>query len=50
MITKTKFWQMIRKELKETHPSKDFISKIMERIKELNTDEVDNEATETVRS
>ena len=50
MITKTKFWKIIRANLKETHPSKDFTSKLMERIKELDTNEVDNETTETVRS
>jgi hypothetical protein len=50
VITKTKFWQLIRENLKEAEKSREFTSQIMERIKELGTNEVDNEATETVRS
>ena len=35
MITKTKFWKMIREELKESERSKDFISKILNQIKDI---------------
>ena len=33
MITKTKFWEKIRKELKEVERSKKFTAEIMKRIK-----------------
>ena len=35
MITKTKFWQRIKKELKEVERSKHFTSEIMKRIKDI---------------
>jgi hypothetical protein len=35
MITKTKFWEKIRKELKEVERSKKFTADIMKRIKEI---------------
>lgn len=35
MITKTNFWKIIQKELKETERSKMIINTVMEKIKEL---------------
>ena len=40
MITKTKFWEKIIKELKEVERSKNFTQEIMKRIKEIPQDEV----------
>jgi len=42
MITKTKFWEKIRKELKEVERSKQFTTEIMKRIKGIAQDEVKN--------
>tara|TARA_Y100001973_G_C5164840_1_gene315521 strand:+ start:1253 stop:1390 length:138 start_codon:yes stop_codon:yes gene_type:complete len=40
MITKTDFWKLIKKELKETERSKSIINTVMEKIKELPQDEI----------
>ena len=40
MITKTKFWEKIIKELKEVERSKNFTQEVMKRIKEIPQDEV----------
>lgn len=40
MITKTKFWEKIIKELKEVKRSKNFTQEVMKRIKEIPQDEV----------
>ncbi len=40
MITKTKFWEKIIKELKESERSKNFTQEVMKRIKEIPQDEV----------
>ena len=42
VITKTKFWEKIIKELKEAERSKNFTQQIMKRIKEIPQDEVKN--------
>ena len=39
MITKTKFWMSIQKELKEMEQSKKFTPAIMEKIKDIPQDE-----------
>ena len=39
MITKTKFWEKIIKELKEVERSKNFTQEVMKRIKEIPQDE-----------
>lgn len=39
MITKTKFWMSIQKELKEMEQSKKFTAAIMEKIKDIPQDE-----------
>lgn len=44
MITKTSFWKLIKKELKETERSKSIINIVMEKIKELPQDENNNES------
>ena len=45
MITKTNFWKIIQKELKETERSKNIINTVMEKIKELPQDENNSKAT-----
>jgi hypothetical protein len=35
MITKTKIWQLVREELKETHRSQKIIKNIVEKIKNI---------------
>ena len=45
MITKTSFWKLIKKELKETKRSKIIISTVMEKIKELPQDENNSKTT-----
>ena len=45
MITKTSFWKLIKKELKETKRSKIIINTVMEKIKELPQDENNSKAT-----
>jgi hypothetical protein len=40
VITKTKFWEKIIKELKEVERSKNFTQEVMKRIKEIPQDEV----------
>tara|TARA_R110002020_G_scaffold336997_3_gene552496 strand:+ start:1757 stop:1894 length:138 start_codon:yes stop_codon:yes gene_type:complete len=42
MITKTDFWKLIKKELKETERSKSIINTVMEKIKELPQDEANS--------
>jgi hypothetical protein len=42
MITKTNFWKLIKKELKETERSKSIINTVMEKIKELPQDEANS--------
>jgi hypothetical protein len=42
MITKTKFWEKIKKELKEVERSKKFTAEIMNRIKGIPQDENKN--------
>ena len=39
MITKTKFWEKIRKELKEVERSKKFTAEIMNIVKDVPQDE-----------
>lgn len=45
MITKTNFWKLIKKELKEAERSKIIINTVMEKIKELPQDEDNPKAT-----
>ena len=45
MITKTNFWKIIQKELKETERSKMIINTVMEKIKELPQHEDNSKAT-----
>ena len=45
MITRTNFWKLIQKELKETERSKVIINTVMEKIKELPQDEDKPETT-----
>jgi hypothetical protein len=45
MITKTSFWKIIQKELKETERSKNIINTVMEKIKELPQDENNSKTT-----
>jgi len=42
MITKTKFWRTIKKELKEVERSKQFTAEIMKMIKDVPQDENKN--------
>ena len=42
MITKTKFWKKIQKQLKEVERSKQFTAEIMKRIKDTPQDENKN--------
>jgi len=42
MITKTKFWERVRAELKEVERSKQFTTEIMKRIKGIPQDENKN--------
>jgi|TARA_B100001094_G_C17751500_1_gene586016 hypothetical protein len=39
MITKTKFWKLIRKELKDLKRSKEITAQVMEQIKTLKQNE-----------
>ena len=45
MITKTNFWKIIQKELKETERSKMIINTVMEKIKELPQHENNSKTT-----
>ena len=45
MITKTKFWKKIKKELKEVERSKSFTAAIMKRIKDIPQNENKKEET-----
>ncbi len=42
MITKTKFWKTIQKELKDIEQSKKFTAEIMQKIKDIPQDENKN--------
>ena len=43
MITKTEFWQLVRKELKETHRSEEIMKNIFEKIKNIPQHEQDKQ-------
>ena len=45
MITKTKFWEKIKKELKEVERSKQFTAEIMKMIKDVPQNEDKKETT-----
>ena len=50
MITKTKAWKMIRRELKDHVRSQEFTQRIMKTIQELDTDENNETVSQRVHT